>query len=485
MSRLAFVEEAVRDAHQSLWATRMTTAMMLPIAPLMDRVGFESIELVGGAVFDVCVRYLREDPWERMRLMSQAIPNTPLVLTVRGQSLFTFEFFPDDVVELTIKCGARNGMRHLLVYDGLNDIRNLEVPVRSAREAGLYAIGGLVYSLSPVHTDAYYRQKAEALLRLGVDAVYLKDPSGLLTPERVRTLVPVLRRALGDLPLQLHSHCMTGLAPICYLEAIHLGVDVVHTAISPLAHGSSLPPTEWMAMHSRRAGFDVDLDTQGLDEMAAYFSGLARREKKPLGRPVEYDPFHYEHQMPGGMITNLGYQLAQMGIEDRLDEVLEEAAQVRRDLGFPVVVSPFAQHVVTQSVINVVQGERYASSPDEVRQYVLGYYGEPAGPIDPEVMDRIAGDEAPITERPGAVLPPALQRVREERGPFASDEDLLLAVFFNPDIVAQLFAARPIDTAYKPMRSLASVVRELANQKDIRSFTLVMGRGRPTGSDRG
>src|SRR5439155_21927153 len=222
MSRVSFIDSTLRDAHQSLWSTRMTTAMMLPVAPVLDRLGFEAIDLVGGAVFDVCVRYLREDPWERMRLMSRAITRTPLIVMTRAQSLFTFEFFPDDVVELTARRIAANGMRYVTPYDALNDMRNMVVPVRASRAAGLYVAGGIAYTLSPVHTDPYYARKARELVGLGVDAVFLKDPSGLLTPDRVRTLVPVLKAALGPVPLQLHSHCLTGLAPICALEAIRL-----------------------------------------------------------------------------------------------------------------------------------------------------------------------------------------------------------------------------------------------------------------------
>ena len=477
MSRVSFIDTTLRDAHQSLWSTRMTTAMMLPIAPILDRLGFEAIDLVGGAVFDVCVRYLREDPWERMRLMSRVVTRTPLIVMTRAQSLFTFEFFPDDVVELTARRIAANGIRYVTPYDALNDMRNMEVPVHASKAAGLHVAGGVVYTLSPVHTDAYYADRARELAALGVDAVFLKDPSGLLTPERVRTLVPTLKGALGPTPLQLHTHCLTGLGPLCALEAIQAGVNTVHTATSPLAHGASQPPTEWVALNARRLGFEVTLDVDGLEPVARHLRSVAAREGKPLGEIAEYDPFHYEHQVPGGMISNLRSQLRDIGLAHRLDEILEEAARVRAELGYPIVVSPFAQFVVTQAVLNVVQGERYATVPDEVRKYALGYYGRLAAPIEPNVLDRVAGREEPVTARPGELIPPALGRVRAERGPFASDDDLLLAVFYGPEEYGRLVAARPIKTERRADSApLLALIRELAARPHIASVRLIRER---------
>jgi oxaloacetate decarboxylase alpha subunit len=474
MRTVSFIDTTFRDAHQSLWSTRMTTAMMLPVAPIVDRLGFEAIDLVGGAVFDVCVRYLREDPWERMRIMSGVVTRTPLIVMTRGQSLFTFELFPDDIVALTARRIAANGIRYVTPYDALNDMRNMIVPVGASKATGLTVAGGIVYTVSPVHTDAYYAGKARELVALGVDAVFLKDPSGLLKPERVRTLIPALRQAVGATRLQLHTHCLTGLGPLCALEAITHGADTVHTATSPLAHGASQPPTEWLARNARRLGFDVRLDADGLAPVADYLRYVAAREGQPLGRIAEYDPFHYEHQVPGGMISNLRSQLQDVGLSHRLDEILEEAARVRQELGYPIVVSPFAQFVITQAVLNTVQGERYATVPDEVRKYVLGYYGALAAPVDPNVLDRITGGEAPVTARPGDLLPPAVERVRRERGPFASDDDLLLAAFYNPEQYASLLVARPIRTEYPVDRTpLLTLLKELAARPDVRAVSLV------------
>ena len=470
MANIRLIDVTLRDAHQCLWATRMTTAMMRDIGPLLDRAGFEAIDLVGGAVFDVAVRYLREDPWERMRILSAWITETPLIVHHRGQSLFTFEFFADDVVELTAERIAANGIRYHTTYDALNDIRNLEIPVRAAKRVGLHTVAGLVYTVSPVHTDDYYAAKARELVKLDVDGVFIKDPSGLLTPERIVTLAPAIKGEIGELPLQLHSHCLTGLAPYVALEAVDHGVEVVHTATSTLAHGASHPPTEELTRNLRRRGHEVDIDLAPVETAADLLAGIAEREGKPVGAPVEYDEFHFHHQVPGGMVSNLEYQLETMGMEGRIEEILEEAGRVRADLGYPIVVSPFAQFIVTQAVLNVMAAERYATVPDEVRRYVMGGYGEIAGEIDPNLYDRIARGAEPTTERPGVLVPPALERIRRDRGPFASDDDLLLAAYYDDTEVGALKAAGPIEVEYSAATPIVRLVREIANRRDIASF---------------
>jgi oxaloacetate decarboxylase alpha subunit len=467
------IDVTLRDAHQCLWATRMTTAMMRDIAPLLDGAGFEAIDLVGGAVFDVCVRYLREDPWERMRILSGWVSKTPLIVHHRGQSLFTFELFADDVVELTAERMIANGIRYHTTYDALNDIRNLEVPVRGAKKVGLHVVGGFVYTHSPVHTDDYYAKKIEQLVQLGVDGVFLKDPSGLLTPERATTLIPTAKRACGALPLQIHTHCLSGLAPYVLVRAIERGADVVHTATSTLANGASHPATETLVRNARHLGFSVDVDLAKVEAVAERLHYIAEREAKPVGTVLEYDAFHFHHQVPGGMISNLKSQLATLGIEHRLDEILQEAGQVRADLGYPIVVSPFAQFIITQAVLNVMGKERYATVPDEVRKYVLGHYGEIAGPIDQNLYDRITNGAEPVTTRPGELLQPALARVRRERGPFASDDDLLLAAYYAAREYRALKEAGPITTDY-PLAStpLLTLVKEITARREITSFHL-------------
>ena len=471
------IDVTLRDAHQCLWATRMTTAMMKDIAPRLDRAGFEAIDLVGGAVFDVMVRYLREDPWERMRILNQWITETPLIIHTRGQSLFTFEFFADDVVTLAAERFAANGMRYHTPYDALNDMRNLEIPIKEARRHGLYVVGGLAYTYSPVHTDEYYVGKAKELMAHGVDAIFVKDASGLLRPERVATLFPALRQAMGDMPLQIHTHCNSGLAPYVVLQAVDHGADVVHTATSTLGNGVSHTPTERFVENCRRRGHNVSLDLSVISEVAERLAYIAEREGKPVGSPREYDEFHYHHQCAGGMVSNLQYQLETIGLENRLDEILEEAGRVRMDLGYPIVISPFAQYIVTMAILNVMgqdQGKaRYDTVPDEVRLYVRGGYGEIAGDIDPDLYDRITRGAEPITERPGALVPPALERLKQTRGPFASDDDLLLAAFYDDTQYRALKDAGPIDTAYPLMDTpLKTLVKELSSRRGIRSFHL-------------
>lgn len=474
---IRLIDVTLRDAHQCLWATRMTTAMMRDIAPRLDRAGFEAIDLVGGAVFDVAVRYLREDPWERMRLVSSWVKDTPLIIHTRGQSLFTFEFFPDDVVELAAERFVANGMRYHTPYDALNDMRNLEIPIRAAKRCGLYVVGGLVYTFSPVHTDDYYVRKAKELIALDVDAIFLKDASGLLTPERVATLVPAVKAVIGDRPLQIHTHCNSGLAPYVVLQAVDHGVDVVHTATSTLANNVSHAPTERVTANLRRRGYDVALDLAPVREVAERLAYIAEKEGKPVGTPNEYDEFHFLHQCPGGMVSNLAYQLEVMGLKDRLEEILEEAWHVREDLGYPIVVSPFAQYIVTQSVLNVLgsdQGhERYHSVPDEIRLYVRGGYGEIAGPIDPNLYDKITRGAPRITERPGALVPPALARLRATRGPFSSDDDLLLAAFYDDTQYCALKSAGPIATEYPIMETpLLTLIKEIGLRPGIKAFHL-------------
>ena len=478
--QVGIVDVTLRDAHQCLWATRMTTAMMRDIAPRLDNAGFEAIDLVGGAVFDVAVRYLREDPWERMRIVSQWVTKTPLIIHTRGQSLFTFEFFADDVVELAAERFAANGMRYHTPYDALNDMRNLAIPVKAAKRHGMYVAGGLVYTFSPVHTDAYYTKKAQELLALGVDALFIKDASGLLTPERVATLVPAVMAVMGGKPLQLHTHCNSGLAPYVVLQAVEHGVDIVHTATSTLANGVSHSPTERVVRNLRRRGYEVPVDLAPVEEAAELLAYIAAKEGKPVGTPNEYDDFHFLHQCPGGMVSNLAYQLETMGLRDRLEEILEEAWHVREDLGYPIVVSPFAQYIITQSVLNVVgrgQGrERYDTVPDEIRLYVRGGYGEIAGPIDANLYDKITKGAPKITERPGALVPPALQKLRAERGPFASDDDVLLAAFYDDGNYRALKDAGPINTEYPIMATpLATLIKEISVRPAIKYFHFKQG----------
>jgi pyruvate/oxaloacetate carboxyltransferase len=463
--RFDFVDVTLRDAHQCLWSTRMTTAMMTPILGAIDRVGYSHINILGGAVFDVCVRYLQENPWERVKLLCERFA-TPCDALTRGQSLYTFELFPDDVVELNAQVLARLGVKVFTVYDALNDNRNLESSVRAGRAAGMKINGWMTYTLSPVHTDAYYAARTKELVKLKADFLCIKDPSGLLTPERGRTLFPAVVKAAGRIPVQLHSHCLSGLAPQVYEVAMKSGFRHGYTASEPLANGASLPATEEIAERAARLGFSTSLDKKALKEVADYFRWLCVREDKPAGKVAACDPALYRHQIPGGMISNLRSQLAAMKLEHRLPEILEEAERVRHDLGYPIVVSPFAQYIVTQATLNVVQGERYKTIPDEIRKYASGYYGKLAAPLSEDFMERInLKNGETVTGRPGAHIEPWLPRLRAELGPSASDEDLLLAAFYERKLLEPLRKPRP-DYQYRTT-PLAELVAWLGARRDV------------------
>ena len=469
--QVKLIDVTLRDAHQCLWATRMTTGMMKPIIGNLDDAGFEAIDLVGGAVFDVCVRFLREDPWERMRIASKWAKKTPLIVHHRGQSLFTFKYFADDVVALTAERMMANGITYHTTYDALNDVRNLEVPIRAAKQVGLYTSSGFVYTVSPVHTDEYYVRKIKEMVKLGADAIWLKDPSGLLTPERAATLVPAAKKACGDLPLGVHTHCLSGLAPYVLFRCAQHGADVLHTATSTLANGASHPATESVVNNLRHAGIDVPLDLGNIEEVADKLRYIAWKEGKPTGEIRDYDEFHFHHQVPGGMISNLQAQLAGMGMEHRLDELLEEAGRVRQDLGYPILVSPFAQYVATQAFLNITSQHRYDAVADEIRQYVLGYFGEVPGKIEPNLFDKLTRGQEPVTGRTGSYIEPQLPAARKRRGRSVSDDDLLLSVFYDDREYDALKAAGPINTDYTIGDSpLGALAKGLTERPWIRSF---------------
>ncbi|PMR72761.1 pyruvate carboxylase subunit B [Billgrantia endophytica] len=471
--QVKLIDVTLRDAHQCLWATRMTTGMMKPIIANLDNAGFEAIDLVGGAVFDVAVRFLREDPWERMRTVSQWVKKTPLIVHHRGQSLFTFKYFADDVVALTAERMAANGITYHTTYDALNDVRNLEVPIKAAKANGLYTSAGFVYTVSPVHTDGYYVGKIKEMIKLGADAIYLKDPSGLLTPERAATLIPAAKQACGGLPLGIHSHCLSGLAPYVLFRCAQYGADVLHTATSTLANGASHPATESVTRNLRHAGFEVPVELAEIEEAADKLRYIAWKEGKPTGTIREYDEFHFHHHVPGGMISNLQAQLAGMGMEHRLEELLEEAGRVRHDLGYPILVSPFAQYVATQAFLNITSKNRYDAVADEIRQYVLGYFGAVPGEIAPNLFDRITRGQEPVTGRTGAYIEPQLEGARRRRGPFKSDDDLLLSIFYDDKEYDALKSAGPINTDYVIGDSAIGVLAKgLAERPWVRSFSM-------------
>lgn len=463
--KLGFVDVTLRDAHQCLWSTRMTTAMMTPILATLDDVGYSYINILGGAVFDVCVRYLHENPYQRVKVLCEHL-RTPVDALTRGQSLYTFELFPDDIIRLNSQWLADMGVSVLTVYDALNDNRNIESSVISGHEAGMKVNTMMTYTLSPVHTDAYYVERTNELVALGADFISIKDPTGLLTPERARTLFPAVHKAARGIPMKLHSHCQSGLAPEVYSIAIEAGFEYAYTASEPLANGASLPATEDVDRRARELDVETGLNLNALAEVSSYFDWLCERENKPRGQVAQYDPALYLHQVPGGMISNLKSQLQMIKMEHRLPEILEEAARVREDLGYPILVSPFAQYIVTQAVLNVVQGERYRTIPDEVKKYAMGYYGKLAASPSDEFMERSGikpGDI--VTERPAEHVPPWIPRIRSELGSVASDEDVLLAAFYQKDFLVLL--EKPAPKYQFRTSPLFELIRYLGSKLDI------------------
>lgn len=448
MSQVSIIDTTLRDAPQCLWATRMTAGMMLPVAKTMDRVGFSRMDLAAAIQFDVCVRYLKENPWEKFRLLRERIVNTPLQATVRGRSLVSFDILPNDIIELWTERLVANGFRVVCAMDGLNDVDNLAVSLKLAKSMGVQTEASLAYAHSPVHTDEHYANAAAEIVRkIGVDAIKIRDAGGLLTPDRIRTLVPALKKVMGKTRLALHSHCLTGLAPLVYLEGIKLGVDEVAASIAPLANGPAQPATQTFVRNARALGFQIDTDLGLCDEVGTHFRRIAEQEGLPLGVPAEYDEFHFTHQVPGGMLTNLKFQLEQAGLAERFDAVLEECARVRQELGWPIMITPFSQLVGTQAVLNVVQGDRYRVVPNEVKKYALGHYGKLLAPVEPNVLDRIVANGSSEIGVTPPLLEPAVPRLRRQYAN-QSDDERLLRFMFAGNQVDDMLAAGPLQTEY-------------------------------------
>ncbi len=435
---IRIIDTTLRDAHQCLWSTRMRTEHMLPILPLMDEVGYESVDLMGTVQFDVCVRFLNEDPWERVRRVHQAAPHTRFRSLIRSKSIAAFDFLPDDINQLWVERLYANGFRVIGAFDGLNDVDNIVDQLKHAKKLGAYTFGALSFCESPLHTDEHYVKTAKALIdRADVSCIMIKDAGGLLTVDRIRTLVPALRTVVKDRPLELHSHCLTGLAPLVYLEGAKIGCDQLHLSIKPLANGAAQPAVQTVARNLRELGFEVNIRDDLIDKVSEHFAAIAKREHKPVGVPVEYDNFHYKHQMPGGMLSNFREQLRVAGLSHKFHELLEECGRVRQELAWPIMITPFSQFVGTQAVFNVIQGERYAIVPNEVKKYVLGYYGKLLGPVDPNVMDRIVANGAkdiPLKPKPLEPLLPAMRK----KYPSADDDEILLRVMFAGNQVDEM-----------------------------------------------
>lgn len=475
--RIDFWDTTLRDGHQSLWATRMTSAMIEPIAKTIGEVGYSVIGIAGAAVFDSCIYYLAEDPWERLAMVNRLTPGVPKACYIRSLNILGWDIFPDDATDLTVRTLAKYGVTVVNAFDALNDTRNMEGTIRAARQNGINSVGSLVYSISPVHTDEYYVRKAKELVTMGVDAVQLKDSGALLTPERTKELVPKLRAAIGQkVKLHFHTHCTSGLGPLVAITALPLGIDVMHSAISPLANNTSNPPTETIAYEAIRQGYDVPLNLEKMEEEASYFRNVAREHGKPSGVGAIYDPSLYRHQVPGGMMSNLRSQMAAQNLDISLDVLLAEIERVREDLGYPIMVSPMAQFIGVQALFNVLHGERYKNVPAEVRNYALGWYGEHPAPINPNIYDKIARGGEPITGRPADHVPPLVERAREEFGRHLSDEELILSFHYKPKTL-QTWRQMRSDPLHYPVAdsSMTVALNELRQRKDVSFFHMSRG----------
>jgi oxaloacetate decarboxylase alpha subunit len=426
---LRLVDTTLRDGNQSLWgAMGMTTPDVLGIAPAVDRAGFQAIDFTSSTHMAVSVRYHKEDPFERLRLVRAAMPVTPLSFITTGMRFISWDRSPESVMRLSLRLVARNGIRRLQISEPMNDTDATLQVARMAREEGIDEIvPALVFTISPFHDDDFFVLRAAALAASpDVSRLYVKDPGGLLTPERVRTLLPRIIEAAAGMEVELHSHCSTSLAPVCYVEAARLGIATLHTAVGPLANGTSQPSVERTVANLAELGIDTGIDLTTVAEIAAYFGDLAERKGLAPGSPVEYDLSYYRHQVPGGMMTTLSRQLAEIGQGGRFAEVLDEAVRVREDLGFPIMVTPFSQYVGAQALFNVTGTKgRYATMPDGVLAYVLGEFGRPPGPISDEVRERVAASKrARELSRPKPE--PTLADLRQTHGAHLSDEELLL-----------------------------------------------------------
>lgn len=445
MDSVQITDTVLRDGHQSLIATRMRTEDMLPICAELDAIGYWSLEVWGGATFDACLRFLKEDPWERLRQLRAALPNTRLQMLLRGQNLLGYRHYADDLVRAFVERAAALGMDVFRIFDALNDLRNLRTAIEATREAGKHAQGTICYTTSPVHDTAAFVAQGRELAAMGCDSIAIKDMAGLLTPTATEALVKGLLDAV-DLPVHLHSHATAGLAEMCQLKAVEAGCRHIDTAISSFAGGTSHPPTESMVAALRDTPWDSGLDLERLQHIAAYFREVRRKYRALESDFTGVDTRVQVNQVPGGMISNLANQLREQNALDRMDEVLAEIPRVRADLGYPPLVTPTSQIVGTQAVLNVLTGQRYQSVSNEVKRYLQGGYGQPPAAIDPEVRMQAVGNAETLEGRPADLLKPELGQLREDLGELAdSDEDVLSYALFA-DVARQFLQARRAGT---------------------------------------
>ena len=434
-------ETAFRDGHQSLLATRMKTEDMLKIADTVDSVGYFSLEMWGGATFDACLRYLDEDPWERLRALRKRLKNTPLQMLLRGQNLVGYHHYPDDVVEAFVTHAVTEGIDIIRIFDALNDVRNMAKAMEAAKRAGAHVQACVVYTLSPVHNSNHYVSTAKTLEQMGADSICVKDMAGLLTPYASHNLITRLKEAL-TIPVQLHSHYTSGMASMAYLKAIEAGVDCVDTSVSALALGTSQPPTETIVAALKGTPYDTGLDLETLADIGSYFRSMKLRYQD-VATPIVVNADALRWQIPGGMLSNLRAQLTAQGMLNKLDEVLAEVPRVREEMGYPPLVTPMSQIVGTQAVLNVATGQRYAIKSREIKDYVKGLYGRSPAPISDEVRQMIIGNEEVITTRPADLLDAELGSARSLIGKYPRKEEDVLTYIMFPEVALDFFKKRP------------------------------------------
>lgn len=444
--KLRICETVLRDGHQSILATRMRYEQMEPVLGLLDEIGYEALECWGGATYDSCLRFLNEDPWERLRKLKSNLKNTPLQMLLRGQNLLGYKHYSDDVVEAFCSAAVKNGIDRIRIFDALNDPRNMEAAIKYSKKAGAHVQSAMVYTISPVHTTESFLKVAETLVDMGTDSLCIKDMSGLLGPADAYDLVSTFKKRFGELPIDLHSHFTCGLASTTYWEAAKAGVDIIDTAISPFAHATSQPATETMIEMFKGTEYDLGLDLDKFIPLVDHFRKVKQQiaEEFNLKPASDVIPAVRRYQIPGGMLSNTQNQLNEMGMGDRFFDVMDEMPRVREDLGFPPLVTPTSQIVGTMAMMNVMMGDRYKMVPNEVKDLVRGKYGALPGKISDEIRQTIIGDEQPITCRPADLIEPELEGYRQDLASKGyngiTDEDVLTYAMF-PEVAINFFEA--------------------------------------------
>lgn len=444
MSKLKITETSLRDGHQSLIATRLTTDEILPILTEMDKAGYYSMEVWGGATFDTCLRYLNEDPWERLRKIRAKVKNTKLQMLSRGQNLLGYKNYPDDIVEKFLKNAIYEGIDIVRIFDALNDVRNLQKSIEVIKKEGAHCQCAISYTKSPVHTTEYYLQLIKNFENAGADSICIKDMSGILLPYETYNLIKSIKK-VTKLPLEFHTHCTSGAAQMSMLKAIEAGIDIVDTAISPLSSGTSQPATESLALSLKGTQNDPKLNITSLNNTAEYFKNIIKKYQDDGTYNIKVlmtEPKTLQYQIPGGMLSNLILQMKSLNAIDKYDAVLAEIPKVRKDLGYPPLVTPMSQMVGAQAVFNVISGGRYKIIPVEIKNYIKGLYGKPAAPISNKIKEKIIGNEKVITVRPADLLTDEYENIKDEIGQLAQTEQDVLSYTLFPQVAKNYFKKR-------------------------------------------